>query len=101
LHEFLLVEQDRPLTKRNMLLQPVIKQLFMQNGAVVSQVSKIYTQQLTHQTLHGQFVEITVNEAPNLGADFVGVTRRDLTRYPFPKFMITYLQEKNVNLSQR
>ena len=100
LHEFLLVEQDRPLTKRNMLLQPVIKQLFMQNGAVVSQVSKIYTQQLTHQTLHGQFVEITVNEAPNLGADFVGVTRRDLTRYPFPKFMITYLQEKNVNLSQ-
>ena len=52
------------------------------------------------KTLHGQFIEITTDQLPDLGADFVGVAYRDLTRYPFPKFMITYLQEKNVNLSQ-
>ncbi len=100
LHEFLLVEKEGPLTKKDLLLQVPIKQLLKQKGASVTQISKLYTHQLTHQTLYGQFIEITVDHSPNLGADFVEVTYRDLTRYPFPKFMITYLQEKNVNLRQ-
>ena len=75
-------------------------QLFVQKGASVTQISELYTHQLTHQTIHGQFIEIMVDHSPDLGADFVGVPYRELTRYPFPKFMITYLQEKNVNLSQ-
>ncbi|HTN08042.1 A/G-specific adenine glycosylase [Agriterribacter sp.] len=100
LHEFLLVEKDSPVTKKNWLLLSPVKQLLHPNEAVVTQVSKLYTQQLTHQTLHGQFIEISVNKAPNLGADFTGVTYAELGNYPFPKFMITYLQEKNVNLSQ-
>ena len=100
LHEFLLVEKDSPITKKNWLLLPPIKPLFNQSETIVTKVSKVYTQQLTHQTLHGQFIEITTDQLPDLGADFVGVAYRDLTRYPFPKFMITYLQEKNVNLSQ-
>ena len=82
------------------MLLPPIKPLFNQSETIVTKVSKVYTQQLTHQTLHGQFIEITTDQLPDLGADFVGVAYRDLTRYPFPKFMITYLQEKNVNLSQ-
>ncbi|HRP54678.1 A/G-specific adenine glycosylase [Agriterribacter sp.] len=100
LNEFLLVEKDGPLTKKDLLMQAPVKQLFRQKGTSVTQISRVYTHQLTHQTVHGQFIEITVDHIPNLGADFVGVTYRDLSRYPFPKFMITYLQEKNVNLSQ-
>lgn len=100
LHEFLLVEKDSPITTKNWLLLPPVKQLFNHRETIITKVSKVYTQQLTHQTLHGQFIEITADHPPNLGADFVGVAYRDLTRYPFPKFMITYLQEKNVNLSQ-
>ncbi|HRQ49960.1 MAG TPA: NUDIX domain-containing protein, partial [Agriterribacter sp.] len=101
LHEFLLVEKDRPLVKKNWLQLSPVKQLLSGSGASVTKASKIYTQQLTHQTLHGQFIEISVDKAPDLGPDFTGVTYRELCSYPFPKFMITYLQEKNVNLSQR
>lgn len=100
LHEFLLVEKHSPLSKKNLLLQAPVKQLFRQKGTSVTHISKRYTRQLTHQTLHGQFIEITVDSPPYLGADFVEVNYSDLRRYPFPKFMITYLQEKNVNLSQ-
>jgi A/G-specific adenine glycosylase len=100
LHEFLLVEKNGPLNKKELLLQAPVKQLFVQKGTSVTQISRLYTHQLTHQTLHGQFIEITVDHSPDLGVDFVGVPYRELTRYPFPKFMITYLQEKNVNLSQ-
>lgn len=100
LHEFLLVEKDSPLAKKTLLLQAPVKQLFRQKGTAVTHISRLYTHQLTHQTLHGQFIEITVDSPPHLGADFVEVNYSDLRRYPFPKFMITYLQEKNVNLSQ-
>ncbi|WP_152267978.1 A/G-specific adenine glycosylase [Agriterribacter humi] len=100
LHEFLLVEKNGPLNKKELLLQAPVKQLFLQKGTSVTQISRLYTHQLTHQTLHGQFIEIKVDHSPDLGVDFVGVPYRELTRYPFPKFMITYLQEKNVNLSQ-
>ncbi|HRO47411.1 A/G-specific adenine glycosylase [Agriterribacter sp.] len=100
LHEFLLVEKDSAITKKNWLLLPPVKQLLSRNEARVTKISRIYTQQLTHQTVRGQFIEISVNKAPDLGADFTGVTHRELGNYPFPKFMITYLQEKNVNLSQ-
>ncbi len=100
LHEFFLVEKNSPVTKKNWLLLSPVKQLLSRNKAKITKVSKTYTQQLTHQTVHGQFIEISVNKAPDLGADFTGVTYHELTSYPFPKFMITYLQEKNVNLSQ-
>jgi A/G-specific adenine glycosylase len=100
LHEFLLVEKDHPLPEKNLLLQPPVSQLLNQNGAMVTQISKLYTQQLTHQTVHGQFIEIRVNRAPALGTDFISVPYHELDNYAFPKFMVTYLQEKNVNLSQ-
>ena len=58
LHEFLLVEKDHPLTKKNLLSQPPVTQLQSQNGTTVTRISKVYTQQLTHQTVHGQFIEI-------------------------------------------
>lgn len=100
LHEFLLVEKDHPLTKKDLLLQPAVQKLLSQNGTAVTQISKLYTQQLTHQTVHGQFIEIRVHRAPVLGTDFTGVLYQELDNYAFPKFMITYLREKNVNLSQ-
>ena len=100
LHEFLLVEKDHPLPEKNLLLQPPVSQLLNQNEAVVTQISKLYTQQLTHQTIHGQFIEIRVSRVPTLGTDFISVPYQELDNYAFPKFMVTYLQEKNVNLSQ-
>lgn len=100
LHEFFLVETQTALTQKALTLHPVISQLLQQKEGVISHVSKRYTQQLTHQTLHGQFIEIRLKKPPELGADFVGVPYHELSYFAFPKFMITYLQEKNVNLRE-
>lgn len=100
LHEFYLVEKDRPVTPKNWLQLPPVKQVLSGKEAKVTKVSKMYTQQLTHQMVHGQFIEVSLNTPPGLGADFTGVHYHELRNYPFPKFMITYLKEKNVNLSQ-
>lgn len=101
LHEFYLIEKDRPSTKKNWLQSAALKQLFFRNEATITHVSKIFTQQLTHQKIHGQFIEISVKNLPELGADFKAVACGEIDNYPFPKFMITYLKEKNVNLSQQ
>lgn len=100
LHEFLLVEKTHRLSQKELLLQPPLQSLPEANMAENIQVSKLYTQHLTHQTICGQFVELQLQKAPSLGKDFKAVLRRDLDNYAFPKFMITYLQEKTVNLSQ-
>lgn len=100
LHEFFLVEETSPLSKPNWHNHPSVSTWFNRSGAAVTAVSKLYTRQLTHQTLHGQFIEVTTEMTPCLGAEFKAIPLSELDRYPFPKFIITYLQEKNVNLSQ-
>ncbi|HEX5024619.1 MAG TPA: A/G-specific adenine glycosylase [Agriterribacter sp.] len=101
LHEFFLVETQTALTKKALSQHPLISKLLKQKVGIISHVSKLQTQQLTHQTLHGQFIEIGLKKRPDLGADFIGVPYHELRHYAFPKFMITYLQEKNVNLSEQ
>ncbi|MFT3704028.1 MAG: A/G-specific adenine glycosylase [Agriterribacter sp.] len=101
LYEFFLVENDKALNVEEIQQHQYVKPLFKQNKATITSVSRAYSQQLTHQTLHGMFIELIVSSAPQLGEDFIKVAFEDLEQYPFPKFIITYLQEKNVNLSQR
>jgi len=100
LYEFFLVESESKLTSVEIEQNNYISSLFKKDGVYISNISKQYKQQLTHQTIHGQFIELTVPAAPDLPKDFKKVKTGDLNLYAFPKFIITYLQEKNVNLSQ-
>lgn len=100
LHEFLLVEPGKDLTTQNIQQLPPVKKLLEESNALITGISKEYTQQLTHQTLHGRFIEISAASLPKLEKDFKRVSYPELSRLAFPKFIITYLKEKNVNLSQ-
>jgi A/G-specific adenine glycosylase len=100
LYEFFLLEKTSSLSEEQIRHDKALASIFQQGKGVITNISKHYTQQLTHQTLHGQFIELRVPNAPDLGKDFEKVPYKDLALYAFPKFIITYLQEKNVNLSQ-
>ncbi|MBX3256925.1 MAG: A/G-specific adenine glycosylase [Chitinophagaceae bacterium] len=100
LHEFYLLESNKPLTIEALKKTAALKFIFGQKQSVILSVSKEYKQQLTHQTLHGMFIEVQLSKPPVLGAAFKAVTYRTLEHLAFPKFIITYLREKNVNLSQ-
>ncbi|MBX2920617.1 MAG: A/G-specific adenine glycosylase [Chitinophagaceae bacterium] len=100
LHEFYLLESDKRLTIEEIKKDARVKAFFRGKQAVIESVSKEYSQQLTHQTLHGRFIEVQLLKEPQPGSEFKAVTYHDLEHLAFPKFIITYLREKNVNLSQ-
>lgn len=100
LHEFVLLEKKGRLSKKALLLDPSIQWLLNQNKAEVAHFSGWYTQQLTHQTINGQFIVVRFKKAPSIGKEFESIPLRELGNYAFPKFMITFLKENTVNLSQ-
>lgn len=55
-------------------------------------ISKIFTQQLTHQDLQGHFILINLPEIPNALANYFPANRKDLESLTFPKFINQYLQ---------
>lgn len=100
LNEFLLIETESRLNADEILGQETINLYSKKYGGRISAISKHYVQQLTHQTINGQFIELTLKRKPDIDKDFIAVSQKDLSLYAFPKFITTYLQEKNVNLSQ-
>lgn len=101
LHEFYLLESDKALTIEALKEDARLQLFFKQKGTIIQFVSKEYRQQLTHQTLHGRFIEVQLPAPPRLGTEFKAISHEELNHLAFPKFIITYLREKNVNLSQQ
>lgn len=100
LYEFYLVEETRSTAPKKLLQRADISELFDRDKAQMVSVSREYVQKLTHQTLHGLFIEVVLSEKPRLKAGFKAVSDEQLDNFAFPKFIITYLKEKNVNLNQ-
>lgn len=100
LHEFLLLETAERMKEDDIAMNETIKPFFEKYGGRITGVSKLYAQQLTHQTIRGQFIELSCQKLPAMDGVFRKVAARNLAKHAFPKFITTYLQEKNVNLSQ-
>ncbi|MBL0357639.1 MAG: A/G-specific adenine glycosylase [Chitinophagaceae bacterium] len=98
LYEFMLVENDQSLTIEELLKRPAIKAIMQKKSIAIKTVSGIYKQQLTHQTICGQFISLTVTNPLHLkGFELVDKTQID--HLPFPKFISNYLKDKTVSLN--
>ena len=103
LYEFILEEKQEEInlavTGVNKLKGlTVLKELSEKNKFTLQCVSKKYRQKLTHQTINGQFIKIKLQQLPNLRG-YQPVSKKKLTALPFPKFITTYLKDKNVSLN--
>ena len=56
------------------------------------EASDFYKQQLTHQTIHGQFININIKSPLDLD-HYQLVSTDKMTQLPFPKFITTYLKD--------
>lgn len=94
LHEFVLYESDGPneIAASNL---PFLKTLMKNRSFQVSSISRIYRQQLTHQTILGQFVVITVSKTVPALKDYMLISRKELSHYAFPRLINNYLDDKN------
>ncbi|HEX2683032.1 MAG TPA: hypothetical protein VHL77_03830, partial [Ferruginibacter sp.] len=71
------------------------KQLGVKNKLVITGVSRIYRQQLTHQTIHGQFINIRALDPLHMNTH-KAVSLKALASLPFPRFISVYLAENEL-----
>jgi len=98
LYEFVLIETPAATEVRQLKNLPAFKNLLEKNKFSIETISKLYTQKLTHQTIHGQFVKVKLKNPAQLEG-YELVSPKKLASLPFPKFISTYLKDKNVSLN--
>lgn len=91
LHEFALEENTEPSPFPHHT--QLKKMLGNQTFAIISQ-SRVYIQQLTHQTIHGQFIQVSVPENVSMPSPFLKVEKDSVTKLAFPRIINTYLEEQ-------
>ena len=100
LYEFLLFETDRLMPLDEIQKTDFFKNTSGNNKAIILHVSKMYKQQLTHQTIQGCFIELRVKNEPRLRG-YRPVTYKELIKLPFPKFITGFLDENELKAFER
>jgi len=101
LFEFYLFETDRLFSWKKLLSTPVFNDMLKGTEYQLLNTSPVYKQQLTHQELSGRFIEISVDRKPKGLDDFHAVAENQLSTIAMPRFILSYLHEKNVNLNKQ
>jgi len=92
LFEFVLYESPAAVEDISLKL-PFFKKLVNGQQVHIQSISRMYRQQLTHQTIHGRFVKVMVNGSlPSLN-DFMLIDKKQLSKYAFPRFITSFLGE--------
>ena len=91
LYQFPLVEKDSDFIADPGAFEAIAESL---TGTPVKlkHISKEYRQQLSHQTISGQFITVTIKANPPQLKNYEPVSPDDLNSYPFPAFINNYLQ---------
>jgi A/G-specific adenine glycosylase len=93
LYELILWETGGELAERDIPSASFVKQLFLTKKFTIRAISKIYTQQLTHQIIHGRFIHIRIQDPLKGIEGYQLVGMKSLVDFPFPKLISTYLQD--------
>jgi len=92
LYEFPLIETAGPVTKEDLTTIPPWNALFGAANCIINGVPQKYKHQLTHQTLHCTFYNITVEDLPfDIGKSLFKVEISNLNHYPVPRLIENYL----------
>ncbi len=92
LHEFILIEKERPADIQNDLPE-LVKHLVNVPNRIIS-ISKMYRQQLTHQTIHGCFIHVELKKLQSIhGYEAAG--KKNLKKLAFPRFITSYFEDEN------
>jgi len=100
LYEFILLEAESPLTVEELKLTSLFKALTAKNKNLPIRFSKIYRQQLTHQTINGLFIQIKLKQ-PMFFKGYKEVSFKEMAKLPFPKFITGYLTENDLETFER
>jgi len=92
LNEFVLIETPVAVSPSALKASSAFTQIFDSADFKITSISKIYKQQLTHQTITGRFLKIMTKTKLNIkDHELIPISQLDLL--PFPKFITTYLKD--------
>ncbi len=96
LWEFILIEKTEKLTAEKVISSNDFFALFSKKDKV-SFISKFYTQQLTHQSIEGVFIHLSLS---NVVKDkrYILTTKNDLNTIAFPRFITKYLEQNSFTI---
>lgn len=100
LFEFILLETPKPVTVEKLIKTPGFRELTGDNKIDVTDSSKLYKQQLTHQTIRGRFFHLKAKKQMPLKT-YKAVTLKELKKLPFPKFITGHLSENGAGTFER
>ncbi|HLK30783.1 MAG TPA: A/G-specific adenine glycosylase [Puia sp.] len=95
LYEFVLHESKSQMKDEEIIHSSFIKNILGKEKFTIDKISDAYKQQLTHQTLHVQFVHINISKQISL-KDYILIKKKQINKYPFPKSIIAYLSQSAI-----
>ncbi len=95
LYQFVLYESEAVLVPDKKTLAPILKLLFGNQAVKLGIISPLFQQQLTHQTIVGQFIEIETDKIPGTLTGYELVPAAHIKDYPFPRFITAWLQQES------
>lgn len=93
LFEFILFETSHPVWPEDVLQSDFALQLFEGQLPALGPISRIYRQELTHQTLQGQFITVRLKHPLSGLKEYLPVQKSRLAEYAFPKFINAWLSD--------
>ncbi len=92
LHEFILIEKDT-LIKPESILSTKLFNKIAGKDYKLKNISAMYKQQLTHQTIYGCFIHILLNKK-SLIKDYALFEKSELEQLAFPKLITHYVTDE-------
>ena len=93
LHEFMLIETKKLITERRLRQKKTFSALFNGDDFIITHISKTFSQQLTHQTITGKFLNIRLARPLETNGNYRLISWEELELLPFPKFITSYLTD--------
>ena len=91
LYEFYLFETDKEWEWNAEVITKWLKDQLNIERFKIKKISKLFTQQLTHQNLQGRFITIRLDNLPAALLHLKPVNKEDFVNIPFPKLINQYL----------
>jgi A/G-specific adenine glycosylase len=98
LYEFILFESNHLLDENTQAVNEQIRKILNLREFKIDFISPKKQQKLTHQKITGRFIHVEVQK-PLEKSDYFLVNKKQLSSLPFPKFIASYLTDKNVSLN--
>lgn len=90
LHEFYLIENNQAFHWDDSEIESAVAG-FYDSEFLIKKKSRIFKQQLTHQTIFARFIEIQARTKKNIPGGFQWINEKELQKLAFPQIINSYL----------